>query len=713
MKRDNLYSCLCGGLLAFCIGFGGVACMVTGLNLSAQLPVLAMGCAIGAAAAAICFYFKRGGLYLLGFSLLWGCLLIFSDEFKLEAGGMAAHILSYYNRAYGIVIPDALIGVKALTHQQPLMVIGWIVSALCCRTVCQAKGAAVTVIAAVLPLAACLVVTDTVPDNLWLYLLLFGLSLLLMTQILRRRAPAQAPKLTAMLAGPLAILLLVMFLFIPRDSYSPPDMDGTLDSLLSWMEQKIPHVDQTSDGELVIRFNNITKKEVDLSAQGSRRERETPVMEVKSSFGGTLYLRERHYTGYDGRTWLASEEVTEALGPYDIWVNPPSTVTVRTYGAHSTLYLPYYSAGRQQLVDGRVENTNRITQYTMDVSRLRDNWQDAWRSLFGMMSPDLPFLSYSSYYDPTAEDPYAAYLELPDATLERAQTLLRTFLPPTAEADTVEVAELVESHVRSSARYDLNPGRMPEGEDFALWFLESSDKGYCVHFASAAVVLLRAAGIPARYVEGYTVEVKADQTTIVREKMGHAWAEYYVSGLGWVILDPTPAAADTPEDTTAPIQKPTEPTESTTAPPPEPSETQPAQTEPATEPSGPHQEAPQEPPEWLAPLLIWLAVLTATAVLIWGQWYLRRRQILQAQRSGSSNARALARWRETARLCRLLKQKPPEELRTLAEKAKFSQHAITAEELAHFTAAQQELVRQLRSNPWYRRLVYRLIFAAY
>ena len=47
MKRDNLYSCLCGGLLAFCIGFGGVACMVTGLNLSAQLPVLAMGCTIG------------------------------------------------------------------------------------------------------------------------------------------------------------------------------------------------------------------------------------------------------------------------------------------------------------------------------------------------------------------------------------------------------------------------------------------------------------------------------------------------------------------------------------------------------------------------------------------------------------------------------------------------------------------------------------------
>ena len=62
----------------------------------------------------------------------------------------------------------------------------------------------------------------------------------------------------------------------------------------------------------------------------------------------------------------------------------------------------------------------------------------------------------------------------------------------------MEKAEKIGDYVRASARYDLNPSRIGEGEtDFALWFLEDAAAGYCVHFATAAAVLLRAAVIEA------------------------------------------------------------------------------------------------------------------------------------------------------------------------------------------------------------------------
>lgn len=731
MKREKLLSCLSGGLLAFCIGFGGVACMVTGLKLTADLTLLALGCALGAAIAAGCFYFRRGGMVLWAGALLYGFYLAYNDDFLMQLLAMAGHTMSYYDRAYGIAIPEALLAAKTATHLWPLLVIGGMVSALCCRTVCRARSASLTVIAAILPLAACLVVTDTVPDTLWLFLLLFGLSLLVMTQLLRRRDPTQGTRLTAMLALPLAAVLMLLFVLVPRGT--APNITESLDSVTLWLERLFPQISANPQSGLVLDFGNELKQEVDLGAQGRRREWNIPVMEVTATFSDTLYLRGRSYVGYDGRNWKAAEGVEEDLTLMDIWLREErETITVETVTDQRFLYLPYYPTAGQTLTDGWAENSTNDTLYTQDVRRLSPGWQIVWLLMFGRMDADQPAYDLDAalsgslyeppvpsneiYYDgiiPTTADPM--YLELPDNTNRRAsQILLRDIVPELgASYSQLDMAKKIEEYVRASAEYDLNPGKMPEGEDFALWFLERSDKGYCVHFASAAVVLLRSAGIPARYVEGYMTQVEAGKTVTIRDKMAHAWVEYYLTGLGWLVMDPTPADSDTPPETTAPTEKPTEPTEGATSPPTEPSETAPTQTAHATDPSIPRQEEKKEPPKWLAPLLIWLASLFGAAAAVWGQWRLRRNHIQRSQRSGSSNTRALARWRETVRLCRLLRQKPPEDLRALAEKAKFSQYAITAAELSRFAAVQQELVAQMRSHRWYKKLVYRLIFAAY
>ena len=81
------------------------------------------------------------------------------------------------------------------------------------------------------------------------------------------------------------------------------------------------------------------------------------------------------------------------------------------------------------------------------------------------------------------------------------------------------------------------------------------------------------------------------------------------------------------------------------------------------------------------------------------------------QQTARPNARGLAMWQETEQLSRLLRQPSPEALETLAQKAKFSQHTLTAEELEQFTAYLTDARHQLEQKPLYLRLVYMYLYA--
>jgi hypothetical protein len=70
-------------------------------------------------------------------------------------------------------------------------------------------------------------------------------------------------------------------------------------------------------------------------------------------------------------------------------------------------------------------------------------------------------------------------------------------------------------------------------------FLNTYKAGNCKHFASAAVLLYRALGIPARYTTGYLVETKAGSWISVTSEIAHAWAEVYIDGVGWKQVEVT------------------------------------------------------------------------------------------------------------------------------------------------------------------------------
>ncbi len=82
-----------------------------------------------------------------------------------------------------------------------------------------------------------------------------------------------------------------------------------------------------------------------------------------------------------------------------------------------------------------------------------------------------------------------------------------------------------------------------DAEDPTASFLFGDLTGYCVHFAHAAVYLMRELGLPARVAAGYAVPVqdRGDGSSVmIRGANAHAWPEVYLDGAGWVAVDPAP-----------------------------------------------------------------------------------------------------------------------------------------------------------------------------
>lgn len=107
-----------------------------------------------------------------------------------------------------------------------------------------------------------------------------------------------------------------------------------------------------------------------------------------------------------------------------------------------------------------------------------------------------------------------------------------------------EKADAIEKWLGKNCSYTLNPPQPPNDQDFVDFFLFDSRMGYCQHFATAMTELLRASGVPARYVEGYA-SPGANKNGIyeVTNAQAHAWVEYYSYLYGFVTADPTPASA--------------------------------------------------------------------------------------------------------------------------------------------------------------------------
>ena len=242
---------------------------------------------------------------------------------------------------------------------------------------------------------------------------------------------------------------------------------------------------------------------------------------------------ERYWRGlvlnqFDGRQWSRTQQ-------FDKQVFDPSAL------------LPLVKNNRLDY-EIILEPTGEQWLYGISFAELDIN-QNIKRSSFNELFIDEPVFQRKKYrvssqinqpYNESSEVLNSALL-LPqgfnEKTLSQAQLWRREH--PKAR----DFIKRVLSFYNQSFVYTLSPPTL--GRNTVDDFLFSTQRGFCEHYASSFVVMMRAAGIPARVVVGYQGGEwnEIDEYMIVRQQDAHAWAEVWLSGEGWFRIDPTAAVA--------------------------------------------------------------------------------------------------------------------------------------------------------------------------
>ncbi len=107
----------------------------------------------------------------------------------------------------------------------------------------------------------------------------------------------------------------------------------------------------------------------------------------------------------------------------------------------------------------------------------------------------------------------------------------------------------LETYLRRNYNYSRDVPFVEDGVDFVDHFLFDRGEGYCTYFATALAVMGRAAGVPTRYVSGFSVpdENSGDGVYEVAGTNAHAWVEAYIPGLGWLPFEATPGFSTSAE----------------------------------------------------------------------------------------------------------------------------------------------------------------------
>lgn len=197
-------------------------------------------------------------------------------------------------------------------------------------------------------------------------------------------------------------------------------------------------------------------------------------------------------------------------------------------------------AASREMAVVRQMNAEVYRAFSKSRQALYENHEAALRKS-SLSESELMAVFYEA--DQEFEDAYAFFTALPGDLPERVHQLAATIT--SGETSDYGKAIALENYFHSSGfRYDQTPPRLPYGRDINDYFLFESKRGFCVHFASAMVVLARACGLPARFTEGYVCDEWNEQTEryVIRVNDAHAFPEIYIAGVGWTVFEPTISA---------------------------------------------------------------------------------------------------------------------------------------------------------------------------
>lgn len=290
-----------------------------------------------------------------------------------------------------------------------------------------------------------------------------------------------------------------------------------------------------------------------------------------------LYLAGKIYDVFDGREWKSTKEKDER----ERLIDTAETVYALEAYAKDDLDHPLYNGIRAKSgyrhfhtnyllapsktwkIEGRLQyqqdganltfdqKAGYGTEYTLQYCRMnmgRETTQDFLQSS-SVENPDLWESTVKAYAEENI--PYAQLLAYRENMRERY--LPETTISPETEDWLAEVTKDAENEIDglfcieealADMEYNVNPGGLPgevtDEQSFLHYFLLDKQEGFCTYYATAFVLLARAEGFPARYVQGFCVPLGNAKETEVYSAMAHAWPEVYFEGKGWIPFEPTP-----------------------------------------------------------------------------------------------------------------------------------------------------------------------------
>lgn len=465
---------------------------------------------------------------------------------------------------------------------------------------------------------------------------------------------------------------------------------------------------------------------VDLADAGPRRYTGDAVLYVESDAPGTQYLRGEAYATYTGSSWErleedAQEELNTSLEgwspnlpllfPVTFRQEAPSIALTIRYADRPSwmVYFPYQPT---HTADATLESDSVLLSSEARHSYTIHYFQSSLESIPENTSTAQMEERYRQFA-------YQNYLEVPEETSEYLR-IWRPWAERLVEhhtqnevnsgdyqdvlAEAARIAELL----AATTEYDLQTPRTQPGTDFVTYFLDVSRRGYCMHYASAAALLLRLEGIPARYVSGYLAEIPASGSAVVPDSSAHAWVEVYLDGYGWHPVEVTPPAESTEgygemEEAAGDTQAPEEQEN------PAPSQTQEAESpaDAETEEGNAEQSGtPDGIPLW-GVLILFTGVLLFLLLLF---WLYRRYRLVCLYRKSDYTTAVIDAYGWFQQLTRWGGNIGPQVVE-LVQKARFSQHKLSQKEYTAVLAElQKELARCEVGQTKWKRPAFRLIF---
>lgn len=344
------------------------------------------------------------------------------------------------------------------------------------------------------------------------------------------------------------------------------------DSLEAWKQDTKKWVEEVRYGKDTLPRGNLYQAQKLLSG-------EEDTLKVTIDHPQELYLRGFVGGTYEGISWetLAGEAYQGDYQGMLEWLEKKNFFPLTQYMQYEQIFQESTGAIEKK-TNVSVENVGAYRKYaylpyassfqTRKLNLIRD-WYVKGGGIFGAKNyefqtlQELPFAGEKNTYhwisDPSgqqevdyanAESVYHSFVEDSYLTISAKQKeeVEKLFGKAKKDEKFRDLTNRIRRVLRKNTNYKENPQRLPEGEDFIHWFLKEGKEGNAVHYASAAVMAYRAAGYPARYVEGYLLtEEKAKEmkkrgvnTTTLTNQDAHAWVEVYLTGSGWMPVEVVP-----------------------------------------------------------------------------------------------------------------------------------------------------------------------------